>query len=57
LFDVLDVGELGPTSDVAVFASAFNLHNEFFHKRQFVAVFFPEMLFDRELHPGFAVHA
>ena len=45
LFDVLDVGEVAPTSDVAVFASVLHLHNEFFRKRQCVAVFFPEMLF------------
>jgi hypothetical protein len=30
-FDVFDVGELAPTSDIAVFTGALNLHNEFFH--------------------------
>ena len=31
-FDVFDVGELAPTSDIAVFTGALNLHNEFLHK-------------------------
>jgi len=40
-----DVGELTPTSHIAVFRGALNLHNEFFHQPQLVPVFFPEMLF------------
>jgi hypothetical protein len=31
-FNVFDVGELAPTSDITVFADAFNLHNEFLHQ-------------------------
>jgi hypothetical protein len=44
-FDVFDVGELAPTSDIAVFTGALKLHNEFFHQPRLVAVFFPEMMF------------
>ena len=44
-FNVFDVGELAPTSDIAVFAIALKLHNEFLHQPQLVPVFFPEMLF------------
>ena len=32
-----------PASDIAVFAGALNLHNEFLHQPQLVPVFFPEM--------------
>jgi hypothetical protein len=28
---IFDVGELAPTSDIAVFRCALNLHNKFFH--------------------------
>jgi hypothetical protein len=31
-FNVFDVGELAPTSDIAVFAGALNLHDEFLHQ-------------------------
>ena len=44
-FNIFDVGELAPTNDIAVFAGALNLHNEFLHQPQLVPVFFPEMLF------------
>ena len=37
--------ELAPTSDIAVFTGALNLHNEFFHQPRLVPVFFPEMMF------------
>jgi hypothetical protein len=43
-FDVFDVGEEVPTSDIAVFAVTLKLQNEFFHWPPLVAVFFPEML-------------
>jgi hypothetical protein len=45
LFNVFYIGELAPTSDIAVFAGALKLHNEFLHQPQLVPVFFPEMLF------------
>jgi hypothetical protein len=44
-FNVFDVDELTPTSYIAVFRGALNLHNELFHQPQLVPVFFPEMLF------------
>ena len=31
-FNVFDVGELAPTSDIALFAGALKLHNEFLHQ-------------------------
>jgi hypothetical protein len=37
--------ELAPTSDIAVFRCALNLHNEFFDQRELIPVFFPEVLF------------
>jgi hypothetical protein len=43
-FNVFDVGELDPTSDIAVFMGTLKLHNEFFHEPPPVPVFFPEML-------------
>ena len=42
---VFDVGELAPTSEIAVFAGALKLHNEFLHQPQLVPVFSPEMPF------------
>jgi hypothetical protein len=44
-FNVFDIGELAPTSHIAVFRDTLNLHNEFFHQPQLGPVFFPEMLF------------
>jgi hypothetical protein len=44
-FNVFDVGELAPTSHIAIFRDPLNLHNEFFHQPKLVPVFFPEMLF------------
>src|SRR5208283_5308330 len=44
-FNIFDVGELAPTSYIAVFSSTLNLHNEFFHQPKLVQVFFPKMLF------------
>ena len=43
--NVFDVGELAPTSDIAVFAGALKLHNQFLHQPQLVPVFSPEMPF------------
>jgi hypothetical protein len=43
-FNVFDVGELAPPSDIAVFAGALELHNEFLHQPQLVPVFLPEVL-------------
>lgn len=47
LFNVLDVGELGPASDVHTFAGALDLQDEVVHQGQFVHMLFPEMLFAR----------
>jgi hypothetical protein len=44
-FNLFDIGELAPTSHIAVFRHTLNLHNEFFHQPQLVPVFFLEMLF------------
>ena len=44
-FNVFDVGELAPTSHIAVFRGALNFHNEFFHQPELVPVFFPKVLF------------
>jgi hypothetical protein len=44
-FTSFDVGELGPTSHIAVFRGALNLNDEFFHQSQLLPVFFPEVLF------------
>jgi hypothetical protein len=44
-FNVFDVGEQAATSDIAAFAGALNLHNEFLHQLQRGTVFFPEMMF------------
>jgi hypothetical protein len=44
-FDFFDVGELAPTSDIAVCAGTLKLHNEFLHQPELVPVFLPEMLF------------
>jgi hypothetical protein len=44
-FDFFDVGELTPTSDIAVFAGTLKLHNEFLHQPKRVPIFLPEMLF------------
>src|SRR5271169_6582519 len=43
-FNVFDVGELAPTSEVAVFRRTLNLHDKFFHQALLVPVFLPEML-------------
>jgi hypothetical protein len=45
LFNTFYICEMVPTSDIAVFAGALKLHNEFLHQPQLVPVFFPEMLF------------
>jgi hypothetical protein len=42
--NIFDVGELAPSSYVAVFQRSLNLHNKFFHQPRSVPVFFPEML-------------
>jgi hypothetical protein len=44
-FNVFDVGELTPTSHIAVFRRALNLHDEFFYQPELVPVFFPKGLF------------
>ncbi len=44
-FNIFDVGELAPTSHIAVFRGTLNLHNEFFNQSQLIPVLFPEMLF------------
>ena len=43
-FNVFDVGEPAPTSDIAVFTGTLKLQNEFFHLPPLVPIFFPEML-------------
>ena len=43
-FNVFDVGEAVPTSDIAVFTVTLKLQNEFFHQPPLVPVFFPKML-------------
>ena len=43
-FNVFDVGEQVPTSDIAVFTDTLKLQNEFFHEPELVPVFFPQML-------------
>ena len=43
-FNVFDVGEPAPTSDIAVFRCTLNFDNKFFHYPPLVPVFFPEML-------------
>ena len=43
-FNVFDVGESAPTSDIAVFRWTLNLHDKFFHEPSLVPVFVPEML-------------
>jgi hypothetical protein len=43
-FNVFDVGEPVPTSDIAVFTGTLKLQDEFFHQPPLIAVFFPEML-------------
>src|ERR1700744_1398792 len=43
-FNVFDVGEPFPTSDIAVFTGTLKLQNEFFHQPTLVPVFFPEVL-------------
>ena len=45
LFDVFDVSELAPTSDIRVISGTLNLYDKLFHQLQLVRVFFPEMLF------------
>jgi hypothetical protein len=43
-FNVFDVSEQVPTSDIAVFTGTLKLQNEFFHQPPLIPVFFPEML-------------
>jgi hypothetical protein len=43
-FDVFDVSELAPTTQIGVFRCSFDLHNKFFDQLQLVPVLFPEML-------------
>jgi hypothetical protein len=45
LFDVFDVSELAPTSDIRVISGTLNLYDKLFQQLQLVRVFFPEMLF------------
>jgi hypothetical protein len=45
LFDVFDVSELGPTSNITAFRRALDLHDKLFHQPQLVRVFCPQMLF------------
>jgi len=45
LFDVLDVSELGPTSNITVFRRTLNFYDKIFHQRQLVRVFCSQMLF------------
>jgi len=42
-FDVFDIGESAPTTDIAVLRYTLNLNDKFFHELSLVAVFFPEM--------------
>ena len=42
-FDVFDVGEPAPTSDIAVLRYTLNVNDKFFHEFSLVPVFFPEM--------------
>src|SRR5271166_6593947 len=44
-FDVFNVGELAPTSHIAVLRCTLNFNDEFFHQPQLVPIFFPKMLF------------
>jgi hypothetical protein len=46
-FDVSDVSELTPTSQVAAFGWALDLYNKLFDQRQLIRVFFPQMLFTK----------
>lgn len=43
--DIFYVGKPAPTSHIAVFKAALDLHYVFFDQRQLVPVFFPKMLF------------
>ena len=45
LFEVFDVSELGPTSNIAAFRRTLDLHDKLFHQPQLVRVFFPQMPF------------
>jgi hypothetical protein len=43
-FNVFDVGEPAPTSNIAVFSCTLDLTIKFFHERPLIPVFFSEML-------------
>jgi hypothetical protein len=42
-FDVFDIGEPAPTSDIAVLRYTLNLNDKFFHELSLFPVFSPEM--------------
>src|SRR6516162_2562079 len=44
-FDVFDVSELGPTSNIAAFGRTLDLYDKLFHQPRLVRVLFPQMLF------------
>jgi hypothetical protein len=45
LFDVFDVSELDPTSNITAFRRALNLYDKLFHQPQLVRVFCLQMRF------------
>jgi hypothetical protein len=44
-FDVSDVSELPPTSQITIVRRALNLYDKLFHQPQLIRVFFSETLF------------